>query len=144
MLATAPYILGYVVIGQFGLLLLAEKVRVSAELPGGHQVKTVTKTQWIKIPLQNVNPLRRGDTTGLVVSLARAVSVFRVGVRGGCCAQHSNANWLCAVPLARMQPYIPPLRASGALTAAGGNASCCLTPRPGPARHAGRQRPGEQ
>lgn len=51
-LATAPYILGYVVIGPWGLLLVAEKFRVSASLPGNHEVKTVTKSHWIKIPLQ--------------------------------------------------------------------------------------------
>ncbi|PNH12209.1 Polyphosphoinositide phosphatase [Tetrabaena socialis] len=51
-LASAPYILGYVVIGPWGLLLVAEKFRVSAVLPGNHEVKTVTKTQWLKIPLQ--------------------------------------------------------------------------------------------
>ncbi|KXZ46422.1 hypothetical protein GPECTOR_43g858 [Gonium pectorale] len=50
-LATAPYILGYVVVGPWGLLLVAEKFRVSATLPGNHEVKTVTKTQWHKIPL---------------------------------------------------------------------------------------------
>ncbi|EFJ45105.1 hypothetical protein VOLCADRAFT_94600 [Volvox carteri f. nagariensis] len=51
-LVSAPYILGYVVIGQWGLLLVAEKFRVSAILPGTHEVKTVTKSHWLKIPLQ--------------------------------------------------------------------------------------------
>ncbi|GLC42427.1 hypothetical protein PLESTB_001097500 [Pleodorina starrii] len=51
-LASAPYILGYAVIGPWGLLLVAEKFRVSAVLPGNHEVKTVTKSHWLKIPLQ--------------------------------------------------------------------------------------------
>ncbi|GIL81031.1 hypothetical protein Vretimale_9264 [Volvox reticuliferus] len=51
-LATAPYILGYVVIGPWGLVLVAEKFRVSAVFPGNHEVKTVTKSHWLKIPLQ--------------------------------------------------------------------------------------------
>ena len=46
------YVLGYVVIGPLGLLLLADKVRVSATLPGRHQVKTVVTSRWIRIPLQ--------------------------------------------------------------------------------------------
>ncbi|GFR51195.1 hypothetical protein Agub_g13542 [Astrephomene gubernaculifera] len=53
-LAAAPYILGYVVIGPWGLLLVAEKFRVSAVLPGNHEVKTVTKSHWLKIPLQTI------------------------------------------------------------------------------------------
>lgn len=44
--------LGYVVIGPMGLLLLAEKTRVSATLPGNHQVKTIVTSRWHKIPLQ--------------------------------------------------------------------------------------------
>lgn len=51
-IATAPYILGYVVVGPWALLLVAEKFRVSAVLPGGHEVKTITKSHWVKIPLQ--------------------------------------------------------------------------------------------
>ncbi|KAF5842707.1 SacI homology domain-containing protein [Dunaliella salina] len=35
-----------------GLLLLAEKTRVSATLPGNHQIKTLVTTRWHKIPLQ--------------------------------------------------------------------------------------------
>ena len=44
--------LGYVVVGSTALLLIAEKVRVSAVLPGNHQVKTVTVSKWLKIGLQ--------------------------------------------------------------------------------------------
>ena len=51
-LAAGKYLLGYVVLGTTGLVLLAEKVRVSAVLPGNHEVKTVTTSKWIKIPLQ--------------------------------------------------------------------------------------------
>lgn len=52
LVAQAPYVLGYVVLGSYGLLLLAEKTRVSAMLPGHHLVRTVTKAQWVKIALQ--------------------------------------------------------------------------------------------
>jgi hypothetical protein len=51
-LSTGKHVLGYVVIGPTGLLLLAEKVRVSATLPGNHQVKTLVTSKWHKIPLQ--------------------------------------------------------------------------------------------
>mmetsp|Transcript_29308 Transcript_29308/g.75960 ORF Transcript_29308/g.75960 Transcript_29308/m.75960 type:complete len:625 (+) Transcript_29308:102-1976(+) len=50
--ATGKHVLGYVVIGPMGLLLLAEKTRVSATLPGNHQIKTLVTTRWHKIPLQ--------------------------------------------------------------------------------------------
>lgn len=46
------HVLGYVVIGPTGLLLLAERTRVSATLPGNHQVKAVVTSKWYKIPLQ--------------------------------------------------------------------------------------------
>ena len=44
--------LGYVVLGPVGLLLLAEQVRVSAVLPGGHEVKTVTQSRWHRVALR--------------------------------------------------------------------------------------------
>ena len=50
-IGAGKYPLGYVVIGNMGVLLLAEKVRISATLPGNHQVKTVTVSKWLKIPL---------------------------------------------------------------------------------------------
>jgi hypothetical protein len=45
-------ILGYTVVGHVALLLLAEKVRVSATLPGNHDVKTAITTRWHRIALQ--------------------------------------------------------------------------------------------
>lgn len=51
-LAHAKYVLGYVVLGPVALLLLAEAVRVSATLPGGHEIKTVTQSRWHRINLQ--------------------------------------------------------------------------------------------
>jgi hypothetical protein len=45
-------ILGYTVVGHVALLLLAEKVRVSATLPGHHEVRTATTTRWHRITLQ--------------------------------------------------------------------------------------------
>ncbi|KAL6757783.1 SacI homology domain-containing protein [Haematococcus lacustris] len=50
--ATGKHVLGYVVIGPTGHLLLAESVRVSATLPGNHQVKAVTTSRWHKVALQ--------------------------------------------------------------------------------------------
>lgn len=46
------HVLGYVVLGTTGLLLLAEKVRVSALLPGNHAVKSVAVSKWYRVPLQ--------------------------------------------------------------------------------------------
>src|SRR5689334_10412518 len=51
-LAHAKYVLGYVVLGPVALLLLAEAVRVSGTLPGGHDIKTVTQSKWHRITLQ--------------------------------------------------------------------------------------------
>lgn len=45
--------LGYVVVGSTALLLLAEKVRVSATLPGNHEVKAISVSKWHKITLAN-------------------------------------------------------------------------------------------
>jgi hypothetical protein len=45
-------LLGYAVLGPMALLLLAEGVRVSGMLPGGHLIKTVTQSKWVRIPLQ--------------------------------------------------------------------------------------------
>lgn len=50
-LAYGKNILGYVVVGTAGLLLLAERLRTSAVMPGGHEVKTVTASKWHKLPL---------------------------------------------------------------------------------------------
>jgi hypothetical protein len=51
-MATGKNILGHIVVGSTALLLIAEKVRISANLPGNHAVKTVTVSKWFKIPLQ--------------------------------------------------------------------------------------------
>jgi hypothetical protein len=45
-------LLGYTVLGPVALLLVAEAVRVSGVLPGGHQIKTVTQSKWHRINLQ--------------------------------------------------------------------------------------------
>lgn len=55
-LASGKCILGYTVIGTFGLLLLAEKVRTTI-LPGNHVVKTVTSSKWHKLNLAQNKPL---------------------------------------------------------------------------------------
>lgn len=39
-------------LGPVALLLVVEAVRVSAVLPGGHQIKTVTQSRWHRIALQ--------------------------------------------------------------------------------------------
>lgn len=52
LLASGKVVLGYLVLGPVGLLLIAELVRVSATLPGGHEIKTVSQTRWHRILLQ--------------------------------------------------------------------------------------------
>ncbi|GAQ84463.1 Sac domain-containing Phosphoinositide Phosphatase [Klebsormidium nitens] len=50
-------ILGYAAVGQFALILVATKTRVSiASLPGGDSVQLVTDSQWKKIPLRSPQP----------------------------------------------------------------------------------------
>lgn len=51
-LAAGKALLGYAVLGPAALLLVAEQVRASAVLPGGHEVKTVTQSRWTQIALQ--------------------------------------------------------------------------------------------
>ncbi len=53
------------VVGPWALLLVAEKFRVSAVLPGGHEVKTITKSHWVKIPLQlNMQQMQSVQVSG--------------------------------------------------------------------------------
>lgn len=51
-LAHGKALLGYTVLGPVALLLVAEAVRVSGVLPGGHLIKTVTQSKWHRINLQ--------------------------------------------------------------------------------------------
>jgi len=51
-IAQGKAVLGYVVLGPVGLLLIAELARVSATLPGGHEIKTVSQSRWHRIQLQ--------------------------------------------------------------------------------------------
>ncbi|KAL2470130.1 putative phosphoinositide phosphatase SAC9 [Abeliophyllum distichum] len=53
----ARAILGYAVLGNFGVLLVATSLTASIpNLPGGGCVYTVTESQWIKFSLQNTQP----------------------------------------------------------------------------------------
>lgn len=45
-------LLGYVPVGDVGMILLATRLRVAAVLPGGHQVRLVAESKWLHIPLQ--------------------------------------------------------------------------------------------
>ncbi|KAJ5068749.1 phosphoinositide phosphatase sac9-related [Anaeramoeba ignava] len=47
----AEALLGYVVIGSFGLILIATKVQLSAQLYGEHKIYTLISTNWIKVKL---------------------------------------------------------------------------------------------
>ncbi|BDA46239.1 probable phosphoinositide phosphatase SAC9 [Coccomyxa sp. Obi] len=44
-------LLGYVPIGNVGMLLLATRLRNAATLPGGHIMRLVTESRWMQIPL---------------------------------------------------------------------------------------------
>ncbi|GLT56600.1 hypothetical protein SLA2020_296310 [Shorea laevis] len=58
----ARAILGYAVLGGFGLLLVATKLSASIRnLPGGGCVYTVMESQWIKVTLQNPQPQGKGE-----------------------------------------------------------------------------------
>ncbi|KAL0866200.1 hypothetical protein Bca101_045318 [Brassica carinata] len=55
-------ILGYAVLGSFGMLLVATKLNPSIpDLPGGGCVYTVVESQWVKIPLHNPQPQGKGE-----------------------------------------------------------------------------------
>ena len=45
-------LLGYVPIGNIGMLLLATRLRTAAVLPGGHAVRLVTESRWLQLPLE--------------------------------------------------------------------------------------------
>nr|GMD99831.1 probable phosphoinositide phosphatase SAC9 isoform X1 [Ipomoea batatas] len=61
-LTYARALLGYAALGSFGLLLVATKVSASIpDLPGGGCVYTVTESQWIKVSLQNSQPVGKGE-----------------------------------------------------------------------------------
>ncbi|KAJ3694465.1 hypothetical protein LUZ60_009945 [Juncus effusus] len=58
----AKAIIGYSVLGNIALLLVATKVSPTVpDLPGGGCVLTVTESQWIKIQLQNPQPQGKGE-----------------------------------------------------------------------------------
>ncbi|KAI3511442.1 hypothetical protein L1887_18595 [Cichorium endivia] len=62
----AKAILGYTVLGSFGLLLLATKLTASIPyLPGGGCVYTITESKWIKISLQNPQPQGKGEVKNI-------------------------------------------------------------------------------
>lgn len=45
-------LLGYVAVGDVGLILIALKARCAALLPGGHQVRLIAESRWIQVPLR--------------------------------------------------------------------------------------------
>ncbi|XP_068634248.1 probable phosphoinositide phosphatase SAC9 [Aristolochia californica] len=60
-------VLGYSVMGGFGLLLVATKLNASIPLlPGGGCVYTVMESQWIKIELQNPQPQGKGEVKNVL------------------------------------------------------------------------------
>ena len=48
-------LLGYVPIGNIGMLLLATRLRTAAVLPSGHAVRLVTESRWLQLPLEVFN-----------------------------------------------------------------------------------------
>jgi hypothetical protein len=56
-------LLGYVPVGNVGLVLLATRIRDVLTLPGGHVVKLVVESKWYTVPLEvremHVAALRR-------------------------------------------------------------------------------------
>ncbi|CAN6905382.1 hypothetical protein HID58_082586 [Brassica napus] len=62
----ARAILGYAVLGSFGMLLVATKLNPSVpELPGGGCVYTVAESQWVKVPLHNPLPQGKGEVKNI-------------------------------------------------------------------------------
>lgn len=62
----AKAILGYAVLGDIALLLVASKVTASIPyLPGGGCVYTVSESKWIKILLQNPQPQGKGEVKNI-------------------------------------------------------------------------------
>ncbi|KAF2589070.1 hypothetical protein F2Q70_00041149 [Brassica cretica] len=62
----ARAILGYAVLGSFGMLLVATKLNPSVpELPGGGCVYTVAESQWVKVPLHNPQPQGKGEVKNI-------------------------------------------------------------------------------
>ncbi|MCO5576196.1 hypothetical protein L7F22_030004 [Adiantum nelumboides] len=62
----ARAILGYIVIGNVSLLLVATKLKTSVQqLPGGGTVCLVEESQWIKVPLRNSQPLSKIESKNM-------------------------------------------------------------------------------
>jgi hypothetical protein len=87
-------LLGYVVLGPVGLLLVAEAVRASATLPGGHEVKTVAQSQWHRIQLQ----ARRARAALRGSSACRSTCHFKGG------SWHALTPRPCLATLNRSKP----------------------------------------
>jgi len=51
-------VLGYVVLAGWVLVLICRSTRVSMQLPGGHEVHTVTDTRWFRMPLSGFDRTR--------------------------------------------------------------------------------------
>ncbi|OIV93216.1 hypothetical protein TanjilG_27395 [Lupinus angustifolius] len=62
----ARAVLGYAALGNIALLLLATRLTASVpNLPGGGCVYTVSESQWVKIPLQNVISQGKGEVRNI-------------------------------------------------------------------------------
>ncbi|GMH39713.1 hypothetical protein BSKO_07611 [Bryopsis sp. KO-2023] len=92
--------LGYVVVGNTGLLLLAENASVSALLPGGHQIRTVTNTAWYRIPCQADIGEKYGLTREELDEKAKKITDFPI----------NGAHWYCeTVDVSRPFPSEKPV-----------------------------------
>ena len=59
----ASALLGYVPVGNMGLVLLATRIRDVLTLPGGHVVKLVVESKWFTVPLQVLDSTARCAST---------------------------------------------------------------------------------
>eukprot|EP00210_Caulerpa_lentillifera_P002977 g2842.t1 len=73
-------VLGYIVIGRTGLLLIAEKTKVTATLPGPVTINTISVSKWFQISLQpHLTELQRraiSKNTRIIESQIRKIVTF--------------------------------------------------------------------
>jgi len=73
-------LLGYVPIGNVGMLLLATRLRSAATLPGGRIMRLVTESRWLQLPLpvrtiSHISPTACGANSTLSLSTSAIVTL---------------------------------------------------------------------
>eukprot|EP00899_Mesostigma_viride_P024869 jgi/Mesvir1/5567/Mv15589-RA.1 len=104
----ARAILGYAVLSNVALLLLATKVRPTVErLPGGHAILLVAESQWVRIPLKWPLALTRDEARNMADLMAIEMAGFHYYCETLDLTRHfgfSGGGVLCEEPIRFVEP----------------------------------------